>query len=169
MSIRFAKPSQWFEMLYKMSIGVKGVDGLVELVAGLLLAFSPGVLHAVLSGIAGEAGGHPGQVHHFVAEHIARLDDDLVKSGLGFLVFFLIGHGIVKLALVYCLLKHIVRAYPWALGVLVLFLVYQLYVLVQDISSIGMWLVTLLDALIIWFVYEEYKKLKWQKGNNRVE
>ena len=160
MNIDTIRNNKWFERIYKTGIAIKGFDGLVEVVAGLVLVCAPSVLHVLLSTLTGYALQRHDVFDAFIAKHIARLDDDLARSGLLFLVIFLIGHGIVKLLLVYCLLKEILWAYPYALGALVLFLIYQLYVLVQDPLSIGMWLFTILDVIIVWLVYEEYKKLK---------
>ena len=149
----------WFERVYNIGIGIKGFDGLVELVVGVALLISPSLVHNVLSAIAGEAGEHHTRMFQFVSEYIARIDTDLAHSGLTFLIIFLIGHGVVKLALVYCLLKRIVRAYPIALAILVAFLVYQVYVLIRS-PGIGMLLFTLLDIAIIWLVWGEYSELR---------
>ncbi|MBI3889530.1 DUF2127 domain-containing protein [Candidatus Saccharibacteria bacterium] len=160
MNVATLRHGQWFERIYKVGIGIKGFDGAVELVTGILLLVAPGIVHGMLSAIIGYAQHHSGLTYAFIAEHIARLDNDLAKSGLAFLIIFLIGHGVVKIVLVYCLLRRILRAYPYALCVLVLFLVYQLYVLVQDPLSIGMWVFTLLDIAIIWLVWGEYTDLR---------
>lgn len=149
---------KWFERVYQIGIGIKGFDGLVELVAGVALLVSPSLVHTLLTSISGEAIEHTGRTSQFIAQYVARLDNDLAKTGLAFLIFFLIGHGLVKLILVYCLLKEIVKAYPYALAVLVLFLMYQVYVLIRD-PSIGMWVFTILDVLIIYLVWGEWRKL----------
>ncbi len=151
--------NKWFERIYKIGVGIKGFDGLVELVAGLALLLSPALVHDILAAISGRASHYHGQVSHFIIEYVARLDSDLAKSGLTFLIIFLIGHGVVKLALVYCLLKEIIKAYPYALAVLGLFLVYQIYVLVRNPLAIGMWLFTILDVVIIYLVWGEWRKL----------
>lgn len=153
------RKSKWFETAYKVGIAIKGIDGLVEFLAGILLLV-PNLLHRLLTSVANRASQHNGYFYEFIAHYIARLDSDLSKSGLSFLIVFLIGHGLVKLILVYCLLKRIVAAYPYALAVLVLFLVYQIYALIRDPLSIGMWLFTILDVIIIWLVYGEWKDLK---------
>lgn len=158
--------ASWFDGLYRVGVAIKGFDGFVELAAGLALLLSPGIVHQLLSGVVGTAHHHHGHTAHFIAEYVARLDNDLARSGLVFLIVFLIGHGIVKLTLVYCLLRRIVWAYPYALGVLGLFLVYQLYVLVRDPLSIGMWLFTLLDIAIIWLVWGEWRDLKEKSSEN---
>lgn len=152
----------WFETVYRIGVGIKGFDGLVELVTGVALLISPSLVHMVLSTVAVEAGEHQGSVFHFIADYIARIDGDLARSGLTFLILFLITHGLVKLALVYCLLKEIVRAYPVALAILVLFLIYQAYVFIIQ-PSIGMGLFTFLDIVIIWLVWGEYQDLRAKK------
>lgn len=152
----------WFERVYKIGIGIKGFDGLVELVAGLALWLSPSLVHTVLSSLAGEAAEYHGRVPQFIATNIARVDNDFAQTSLTFLILFLIGHGVVKLALVYALLKEIYRAYPYALAVLGIFLAYQVYALVAHLT-IGMVLFTILDVVIIYLVWDEYKKLRAKK------
>jgi len=152
----------WFETVYKVGVGIKGFDGLVEFITGIALLISPSLVHTILSAVAIEAGERHGSVLHFIGDYIARVDSDLTKSGLGFLILFLITHGLVKLVLVYCLLKEIVKAYPVALAILVLFLIYQAYIFIIQ-PSIGMGLFTVLDVIIIWLVWGEYQDLRAKK------
>jgi uncharacterized membrane protein len=151
-----------FQTVYKVGIGIKGFDGLVELVAGLALLISPALVHNALTGIVKMLGQHDGRVFQFITEYVARLNDDFTKTGLTFLIIFLISHGLIKLALVYALLKEIVKAYPYALVILALFLIYQLYVFIIH-PTIGMALFTILDVIIIWLVGGEYKDLRNKK------
>jgi uncharacterized membrane protein len=160
MNFEALRHSKYFDLIYRIGVIIKGIDGLAELIAGIALIISPSIVHMILSDIVGRANQHHSHVFHFIAEYVARLDKDLAKSGLLFLILFLIGHGLVKLVLVYCLLKRYIHAYPYAIAVLVLFLVYQIYVLIQDPLSIGMWLFTILDIAIIWLVWGEYKDLQ---------
>lgn len=153
----------WFKYVYRIGIGVKGFDGLVELLAGIGLLLSPGLVHKLLSIIADAANDHHGRASEYITTYVARLDGDLAKSGLTFLIIFLMSHGLVKLVLVYCLLREIVWAYPYALFILVGFLIYQLYVLVLDPTSIGMWLFTILDIIIIYLVWGEWRELVRKK------
>lgn len=46
---------KWFSRAYAVGIGIKGFDGLVELITGALLLVSPGIVHMVLSMILGYA------------------------------------------------------------------------------------------------------------------
>ncbi|MDB5184179.1 MAG: hypothetical protein JWO07_860 [Candidatus Saccharibacteria bacterium] len=152
--------SKWFDLAYRIGVGIKGLDGLAELVAGIELLVSPGVLHRILTGVVTHAQQHHGTIYHFVEVYVARLDKDLSHSGVLFLVIFLLGHGIVKLVLVYCLFRRIVWAYPYALIVLVLFMIYQVYVIILDPGSLGLWFFLVLDIVIIYLVYGEWKDLK---------
>lgn len=160
MNIEKIRHSKWFDMAYKIGVGLKGLDGLFELIVGIALLISPSIIHTVLTAIVGHAHKHHGHAYHFIGEYVARLDQDLAKSGLVFLIIFLIGHGIIKLVLVYCLFRKITKVYPYALFVLVLFFMYQVYVLVQDPLSLALWFFTILDIVIIWLVYGEWKDLQ---------
>lgn len=150
--------SKWFDRLYMVTVAVKGFDGLVELIAGLVLMIAPSELHKLLSFLTGEARESSHQVMRQLAEYIAHVDTDVTRGGLTVVILFLVIHGIVKLSLVYALLRRILWAYPYALGVLVLFLVYQLYVCIVQ-PSVSMILFALLDAIIVWVVWGEWRKL----------
>lgn len=154
----------WFEKIYRVGIVIKGIDGVLEFVAGMAILISPHLLHTLLVGVATEFGEHNARPFHFIAEYIGRVDTQLFQSGLFFLTLFLITHGAVKIALVYCLLRRIVKAYPVALVILVAFLLYQIYVLITSFSPLMIFF-TVLDVLIIWLVWNEYQELKSKDHN----
>ena len=135
--------SKWFDRVYMLTVAIKGFDGLIELLAGIVLLVAPSELHKLM---------------HQLAQYIAHVDTDVTRGGLTIVILFLIVHGIVKLALVYALLRRILWAYPYALGVLVLFLIYQLYVCIVQ-PSVSMIVFAALDAIIVWVVWGEWRKL----------
>ena len=145
------------ERAYKIGVVVKGFDGAVELIAGILLVAAPNLLHGLLAHVVTEL--QESQTTYFVAEKVARLDAHLAHGSILIVIIFLISHGIIKLALVYALLKELLWAYPYALGALVLFLVYQVYVFIGT-PSLAMGLFAVLDVLIIWLVWREWRTLK---------
>lgn len=155
----------WF---YDIGIAIKGFDGAVELIAGVLLWIAPGLLHGALQGLLGEA--QEGHTHlaQFAAEYIARIDADLTKGGIVIVILFLIMHGVVKVGLVVALFKKWHWAYPWAIGVLGAFLVYQVYVFVRH-PTVPMALFSVLDAVIVWLVYKEYREVGGEKPKNVVQ
>ena len=153
------KAKDLFNTIYDLGIIIKGIDGFLELAAGVLLWISPSLVHSILIGIHNELTENPAHhVRQYVAQYVGHLDTQLAAAGMVFLIVFLISHGVIKLVLVYALLKKIVQAYPIALVVLGLFLVYQVYVFVRE-PTIGMAVFSILDAAIIGLVWREYKLL----------
>ncbi|MCU1478594.1 MAG: hypothetical protein JWQ64_3287 [Subtercola sp.] len=156
-----AKPSL-LDRFYFVAVIIKGIDGVGELVAGVLLWLAPQLVHFALAGVVNEAQEGHTAVRAFVADNVARLDAQLAQGGTVFLIVFLIVHGVVKIALVYCLIKRFHRAYPWALGVLIAFLGYQIYAFITT-PTVSMALFTVLDAVIIYLVWREYRELLSQQ------
>ncbi len=156
------RETKWYENAYKIGVGVKGFDGTVEFLAGLWLLIAPESLHSLLQFLFGHVVQHQSHFMQFIAENIAHIDTELSRGGLLIVVLFLLSHGIVKLVLVYCLLKEIVWAYPYALIVLSGFTVYQGYIFAAH-PSIGMGLFTFVDIVIIWLVWGEWQKLQHDK------
>lgn len=155
----------WF---YDIGIAIKGFDGAVELIAGILLWAAPGLLHTLLQTLLGEARESTSRMMHFVADNIARVDSDLTRGGMVIVVLFLIMHGVVKVGLVVALFKKWHWAYPWAIAVLSAFLVYQVYVFVKH-PTVPMAIFSLLDAVIVWLVYKEYREVSSETPKNVVQ
>lgn len=152
------RPKTVIDRLYAVGVSIKGIDGVIELVAGVVLWISPALAHALLADLAGEAREGDTAVLHFVGQYVARLDNELAQSGMAFLIAFLITHGAVKVVLVYCLFRKWHRVYPYALAILIAFLCYQFYAFVLT-PTIGLAGFTALDAAIIILVYKEYREL----------
>jgi uncharacterized membrane protein len=70
---------------------------------------------------------------------------------------YLLAHGLVKVILVAALLKNQLWAYPWTIGFLGVFIVYQLYRLSLK-PSVGLTALTIFDAVIVWLTWREYRK-----------
>lgn len=160
MTITDIRHSKWFDTLYKIGVGIKGFDGMVELVAGLLLLFSPSTPHRLLQGAAAELGEHSGTVYQLFERTVIHLDAQLNGAVLAFVIIFLITHGVVKIVLVYCLLKKIYRAYPYGLTILIILLGIQVLPLFRHPGSLDLWLFTILDVAIIYLVWGEYQDLR---------
>lgn len=156
------------DRFYDIGVVLKGIDGAVELAVGLLLWLAPGALAGLLGRAADDLAAEPSEFRHDLAEYIARLDHDLAYGPLTFVILFLILHGVVKLALVYCLLKKLYWAYPFALALLSLFLVYQVYALLTQ-PTVWMLIFTLLDVAIIYLVYREYREIRAEVASARMD
>jgi uncharacterized membrane protein len=149
---------RFIDRVYYIGVIVKGVDGAVEFLAGLVLLFAPHLPHILLTSLSAEAAEGRTPLRVFLAGYIESLDDRLASAGLYFLIAYLILHGAIKLVLVYCLLRRIHAAYPWAIGILLAFLAYQVYTTIVS-PSILLVLLDLLDAAIIVLVYLEYRRI----------
>lgn len=156
-SIRHAP---WFNTAYKIGVGIKGVDGLVELLAGILLLISPHSPHHLLTNAAREAAEHSQSIFQLMTRQLVHLDAQLTGHVIGFVILFLIIHGVVKLGLVYALFRKIQWLYPYALGVLLVLLGIQIAPLFRHPTDLFLWLFTLLDVAIVYLVWGEYQDLK---------
>lgn len=152
------RPQNLLDKTYEIGIIIKGIDGLLELLGGILvLALSPGAINGITHFLTEhELQQDP---HDFIANHILRLSQHLTHGPNYFAAAFLLTHGAVKVFLVACLLLNKLWAYPWALGVLGLFLVYQVYQLVTK-PTFGMAFLSVLDAVIIWLIYREWQQIR---------
>lgn len=151
-------PKSLLDKTYEIGLFVKGIDGSLELLGGLLLIVIP--KHAILQLTDwlthNELADDP---HDFLANHILKAGHNLASNSHLFAILFLLTHGAIKVGLVLALLRQKLWAYPWALVVLTLFLIYQIYLLVVR-TTISMAFLTVLDAIIIWLVWREWHKVK---------
>jgi uncharacterized membrane protein len=146
------------DLIYRVGVIIKGLDGVVELVGGMLLWLAPGLLRSLLVPLSGTVqGDHP--IRKLVAYWAGHFGQELAAGTTTFVIFFLLAHGIVKSVLVYCLLREYHWVYPYALAVLGLFAGYQVFVLVRS-PTVGMALLTALDVAIIWLVWREWRVLR---------
>ena len=160
------RENPWYERIYKIGVGIKGFDGVVELLAGLWLWLAPDSLHHVLTNWQGAVLESRGVVGQYIAHSLDKVNHELYGGVMVMAIIFLVSHGVIKLALVYALLKELLWAYPYALVVLVLFLLAQIVALFQH-PGVGMVVLMLLDVLIIWLVWGEWQKLKFEKSHKK--
>jgi len=152
------QPKSWLDKTYQIGLFIKGFDGALELIGGLLLVL---VSPSMVTGIARfltqrEITQDP---HDFIATHILALGEALAHGQHLFASLFLLTHGAVKIALVVALLKQKEWAYPWALGVLAIFLIYQAYTMLVK-PSFGMAFLTVVDVVVISLVWREWRKIR---------
>lgn len=152
------KPTTLLDKFYEVGIAIKGIDGLIELVAGVaLLVVSKGTIAHLTSQLTkGELARDP---HNFVANHIAHAGAHLAHGQHTFAAIFLLTHGVVKVGLVGALLLKKHWAYPVGIVILGILLLYQLYQLVVT-PGIGMALLSVLDAAIIWLIWREWQHVR---------
>jgi uncharacterized membrane protein len=77
-------------------------------------------------------------------------------SSQHFYAFYLLSHGLVKVALVIGLLRNKLWAYPASLVVLSLFIVYQVY-RYSYTHSMGLIVLTVFDVFVMFLIWHEYR------------
>jgi uncharacterized membrane protein len=150
------RPRDLLDQTFEVGIVLKGLDGVLEVLGGLLLlAVSPATIDRLVTGLTQhELSEDP---HDFLATHLLRTARGLTGSAVLFGAVYLLAHGLVKVVLVAALLKNQLWAYPWTIAFLGVFIVYQLYRLSLK-ASVGLTALTIFDAVIAWLTWREYRK-----------
>jgi uncharacterized membrane protein len=139
--------------VFVWGILLKAFDGVVEILGGLALLFPRTLVHVTATLIHDELVEDP---HDFVATHLQHVLPSFLAQSGWFAAIYLISHGIIKIVLVAGLLRDKVWAYPTAIGVFTLFIMYQIYRYAFT-HSIFLILLTVLDVVVIWLTWHEYR------------
>jgi uncharacterized membrane protein len=143
---------------YRIGLVIKGLDGLIEFVGGIiLLLVSRDTIHGVIGSLTrGELSENP---HSFIINSLNSLDSRLTHGIQIFAALYLIGYGLVKMGLAVALLKRLYGAYRPAIIILSAFLIYQIYQIGYTHSKLLIGLTTL-DAIVLALVIWEYRRSK---------
>ncbi len=108
------KSGDRLDRAFAVAIILKGLDGILEVVGGvLLLVVSPTTIDQVSRALTQhELSEDP---HDFLATHVLHAAGSLTGSSLQFGAAYLLLHGVVKIVLVAALLRDKIWAYPWRL------------------------------------------------------
>ncbi len=142
---------------FKISIFLKGINGLLEIIGGILLfIFNPSkIAYIVLLLTQNEISEDP---HDIIANYLINLSQNFSINTQIFSVIYLITHGIIKIFLVISLWEKKLWAYPLAISIFIVFIFYQIYRFSYN-YSIGLLFLTILDIIIIILTWLEYKNL----------
>ena len=142
---------------FRISLYLKGLDGLLETLGGiLLLLIKPEQINHFARWIT--QGELSQDKHDFIASHILKTAHDLTGASLIFGALYLLSHGVVKIYLVLEVLRGHLWAYLALITVTGLFVVYQVYRLAVVKFSVSLLLLTLFDLLIIYLTQKEYRR-----------
>lgn len=145
----------WISRIFRVSVILKGLDGLLEIIGGALLLLVPvSSINSVVRALTQrELSEDP---NNFIATHLRDAAASLTGSVTLFAAIYLLVHGIVKVVLVIAVLGGHTGAYPWMIGFLIAFVIYQVYEMILHLT-IGLVLLTLFDLLIIGLTVHEYR------------
>jgi uncharacterized membrane protein len=150
----FIKQRSKVEIAFDIGIFLKGFNGVIEVLGGLLLLFvQPETLSRLITS--------------FTQYELSEDEHDIVASFLAqyfsatqvFAGIYLFVHGMIKVFLVESLLRKRLWAYPLAMLFFFLFIIYQLYRYYLN-GSMGMILLSILDLIVIALTWLEYRRLK---------
>jgi uncharacterized membrane protein len=146
------------ERLFKAALLVKGLDGAAELVAAVALLLVPAatVQRLVAEVVSRDLLGPP---DGFLTRHLVAGTAEFASGNRAFVLVYLGLHGVVKLALVWALLRRWRPAYPVAAVVLGVFVGYELLRAVRT-GSLVLPFLAALDVLVIVLVLREYRLLR---------
>jgi uncharacterized membrane protein len=152
--VKISSGDSVLDRTFFVSLILKGLDGVVELIGGAaLLILSPTQIQAAVRAITrGELSEDPNDL---VANMLVRYAGELNVSLTLFGAFYFLVHGLVKVLLVGAVLRNKLWAYPWLIGFLVAFILYQGYELVVHFTW-SLLALTVFDVLIVYLTVREY-------------
>jgi uncharacterized membrane protein len=155
-----ARPlSPALDKTFKIGLVLKGLDGILEVVGGILLLFlSPHAIeHIARTLTAHELSEDP---HDLIARYLLHTASHLTTSTTLFGAIYLLSHGAAKIVLVVLVLLDKLWAYPWLIVLLLAFIAYQLYRITFVHFSVGLAALTVFDAVLVWLTWREYQSKK---------
>jgi uncharacterized membrane protein len=145
----------FLDRFFIVSVSLKGLDGVLELLGGVLLLF---VTPAQIVDWVRVLTQHElaEDSHDLLANALVHAAGSLNTAAALFAAAYLLVHGVVKVVLVAAVLRNRVWAYPWMIAFLVLFVIYQIVEMVRRFTW-GMFGLTVFDALVIALTVREYR------------
>jgi len=136
-----AKPlSPALDKTFKIGLVLKGLDGVLEVVGGILLLFltPQAIQHIVRALTAHELSEDP---HDMIARYLLHTTAHLHHGTTLFGAIYLLIHGVAKIVLVALVLRGKLWAYP----------------ITAVHFSAGLTALTVFDALLVWLTWREYR------------
>ncbi len=150
------KRRDWWERFFLVGIAAKGLNGVAEILGGIVLLFAgPRSLNCIALVLTrNELTEDP---NDFIATHLLHITERATQGSILFAAIYLLLHGLVKLVLVVAILRAKIWAYPWMIGVLLVFIAYQGYQ-IAIAPSAELIALTVFDAIVAYLTWHEYKR-----------
>ena len=144
--------------IFAVSVSLKGLHAVIEIVGGLALALTSTatIIGWINRFSQGELTEDP---NDWIANKALEFGSNFSVEKHDFYAFYLLSHGVVKIILVYGLLKEKLWAYPASFVVFGAFIAYQLY-RYSFTNDVGLLLLSVLDAFVIVLAVHEYRLLR---------
>ena len=148
-----------FDTVFKISVILKGLDALVEIIGGVLLLF---VTRSDITHFASWLTRNPlaRGSHNHIATLINHSAQQLVHISTLLGAIYLLSHGIIKMFVIINILRDKYWAYPMLIVVLLGFSIFQIISIVSS-HSIALSLLTAFDIFVMiltWFEWQRKRK-----------
>ncbi len=146
--------SRLLHELFEISVVLKGVYGFAEIVLGSIILFFNRhfVVNFLLYFVQGELNEDPTD---WIANQILHFSNYITPSSELFIGVYFLTYGVIKLILVYGLLKEKMWSFPTAIVFMTLFGLYEIY-RVFHTHSLILTILIVIDAATIFLVWHEY-------------
>ena len=149
---------KYFHKIFEVGITLKGLDGLLEIIGGiLLLNVKPDQIASLVQIFTQhELIEDP---RDLIANYLIQASHQFSISSELFGALYLLSHGLIKVLIVFGLLKNKLWVYPVSIVVFSVFSIYQIYRFTYS-HSISLVILTVFDILVIFLTWHEYHHLK---------
>lgn len=141
--------------IYYVSILLKGLNALLEIVLGVFLLFTSHFNGVIQTLISNEMVEDPGD---FIVKHLSSY---LTPGNELFGGLYLLSHGIIKGFIIWGLMRGKLWAYPAGLAVFGLFIAYQVLKWLETHSWILV-VLTVFDLFVMGLIWHEYRRAQGQ-------
>src|SRR5438132_1646685 len=133
--------------VFDVSVAIKGLDGLLEVLGSILLfIISPQKIGQVIVSLTQHELSH--DPHDLIANHLSSFAQNFSAHTQIFAALYLLSHGLVKIFLVWGLLKNKLWAYPASIAFLLGYIIYQIYRYNSN-HAVSLILLSIFDAFIV--------------------
>lgn len=144
--------------LFIVSLSAKALNGILEIFGSILLWFidpekTPILIRKIFQYELLE------DPNDFVLNHLLSVVEKFSSDIRLFGFLYLLSHGLVKIILVIFLIKKKIWAYPLAGFIFLFFILYQTHLYINN-HSVFLLVLNLIDVLIVFLIWREYKNLK---------
>jgi uncharacterized membrane protein len=147
-------------LYFRLSIILKGVVSALEVIGGVLALFIP--VSLVVDFITQLAEGHMTDSDDVLWTMLYHGAQNLSLPSGGFIAFYLLSRGLIKVVLIVALLRNKLWAYPSALIFLGILVVYQIFLIFKEMS-LALILLTAFDLIVMWLIWLEYRIVQEQR------
>jgi uncharacterized membrane protein len=160
------KPRELLHELYKASVIIKGIDGILEITGGfLLIFFSPiTITRTILFLGRTELVENP---RHPLISFIYHVASGFSLHRRHFYSLLFLSHGTVKLTLVGGLMRNKLWAYPTTMAIFTAFVLYQTFEIYSS-PSVILGIITIIDIFVVLLIGREYHTLNKTENSLRL-